>query len=188
MFLGCRVIVRPPIVLPSAAVPARDDEFGWYRGEPRPIGALLGATCEVVVDGYDDDPDPSSVHAAIATFLALDDSALRAAAPSIFEYYRHIMDMAPEDWEWRVEIAGPDEVLDHVTVGPEVMVTRDPRRDRRVYVSVECECDWEREHGLQIVFREGRTVNKVGPFNGHLTNASAYARDDLGDVIYHRPG
>jgi hypothetical protein len=168
----------------------RDDEFGWYRSEPRPIAALLGATCEVVVEGYDDDPDPSSLYAAIATFLALDDSALRAAAPSIFEYYRYIMDdvEAEEDWDWYVEIAGPDDVLDHVTVGPEVMVRRDPYSDGRVYVSVECECDWEPEHGLQIVFREGRAVSKVGPYNGHLTNASAYARDDLADVIYHRPG
>jgi hypothetical protein len=176
--------------IPGLGPVTRDDEFGWYRGEPRPIGALLGATCEVVVDGYDDDPDPASVHAAIATFLALDDSALRAAAPSIFDYYRYIMaDVeAEEDWDWYVEIAGPDDVLGHVTVGPEVMVQREPYGDGRVYVSVECECDWEPEHGLQIVFREGRTVSKVGPYNGHLTNASAYARDDLVDVIYHRPG
>ena len=56
------------------------------------------------------------------------------------------------------------------------------------YVSVECECDWEPEHGLQIVFRDGRTVTKVGPYNGHLTNNSAYGRQDLDDVVYQRPG
>jgi len=61
-------------------------------------------------------------------------------------------------------------------------------RDGRVYVSVEYECDWEPEHGLQIVFRDGRTVTKVGPYNGHLTNNSAYGRPDLDDVVYHRPG
>jgi hypothetical protein len=41
-------------------------------------------------------------------------------------------------------------------------------RDQRVYVSVECECDWEPEHGLQIVFRDGATVTKVGPYDGHV--------------------
>jgi hypothetical protein len=54
-----------------------------------------------------------------------------------------------------------------------------------VYVSVGCECDWEVEHGLQIVFRDGATVTKVGPFDGHLTNASAHARDDLEGVVYY---
>jgi hypothetical protein len=75
-------------------------------------------------------------------------------------------------------------VWNHLTVGPEAIV----QRDDRVYVSVECECDWEPEHGLQIVFRDGRTVTKVGPYNGHLTNNSAYGRGDLDDVVYHRPG
>jgi hypothetical protein len=65
------------------------------------------------------------------------------------------------------------------------MVTRDRRRGRQAHVSVECECDWEPEHGLQIVVRDGAAVTKVGPFDGHLTNAAAYANDALHDVIYH---
>jgi hypothetical protein len=32
------------------------------------------------------------------------------------------------------------------------------------------------------------TVTKVGPLDGHLTNAAAYARDDLEGVIYHGHG
>jgi hypothetical protein len=60
---------------------------------------------------------------------------------------------AEEDWDWYVEIAGPDDVLDHVTVGPGGHGAAGAVRRCRVYVSVECECDWEPEHGLQIVFR-----------------------------------
>ena len=45
---------------------------------------------------------------------------------------------------------------------------------------------WEPEHGLNIVFRDGRTVTRVGPYEGHLTNSSAYGRDDLDDVVYYR--
>ncbi|WP_424556342.1 DUF6985 domain-containing protein [Streptacidiphilus pinicola] len=40
---------------------------------------------------------------------------------------------------------------------------------------LECECAWEPEHGLQIVFRRGCSVSKVGPFDSHLTNVSAFA-------------
>jgi hypothetical protein len=142
--------------------------------------------CRIVLDGYDDDPDKDEIHAAIHTFLSLDDSALRAAAPAIFEYYSYITEavIADDDMDWYVEVTGPDDVWNHLTVGPEAIV----QRHHRVYVSVECECDWEPEHGLQIVFRDGRTVTKVGPYNGHLTNNSAYGRGDLDDVVYHRPG
>lgn len=51
-------------------------------------------------------------------------------------------------------------------------------------VDIECKCAWEREHGLNIGFKEGRVVSKVGPYDGHLTNASAFRRDDLHDVVY----
>ena len=50
--------------------------------------------------------------------------------------------------------------------------------------SVECGCDWEGEHGLQIVFKDGLVVNKVGAFDGHVTNSDAYGDPGLEDVVY----
>ena len=64
------------------------------------------------------------------------------------------------------------------------MVSRRPYGDRAAYVSLECGCDWEEEHGLQIVFKEGLHVNMVGQYDGHLTNADAYGDGRLENVIY----
>jgi Domain of unknown function (DUF6985) len=75
-------------------------------------------------------------------------------------------------------------IWEHVQVGDEPMVTRSAYGDQRVYISFECSRDWEPEHGLQIVFKEGRIVNKVGPYDGHLTNAAAFADDKLENVVY----
>jgi hypothetical protein len=50
------------------------------------------------------------------------------------------------------------------------------REDGRVYLSVECECSWEIEHGLQLVFRDGRAISRIGPYDGHLTGD--------GDAVY----
>jgi hypothetical protein len=36
---------------------------------------------------------------------------------------------------------------------------------RAVYVLFECDCDWNQEDGLQIVFKHGNQVSKVGPFD-----------------------
>jgi hypothetical protein len=65
------------------------------------------------------------------------------------------------------------------------MVSRRPYGDELIYISLACAGDWEREHGLQVVFKQGLLVNKVGPFDGHLTNSDAYANKELEDVIYY---
>jgi hypothetical protein len=87
------------------------------------------------------------------------------------------------DEEGFPSICDPADVWQHIVFG-EVTVGRD---GAAVFVSVESECSWDPEHGLQIVFRAGRAVTKVGPFDGHYTNASAEGRD-LDGIVYHRWG
>jgi hypothetical protein len=38
------------------------------------------------------------------------------------------------------------------------------------YVCVTCECDWEEEHGLQLVFTNGEKLTRVGGHDGHYTD------------------
>jgi hypothetical protein len=147
-----------------------DDEYAWYVSEPVTIAALDGVTARVFLEGYDDDPAPDAVHAAVRTFLTMDASALHAAAPMVFGYYRETAELVGFDDpdEPMPVIAGPEAVWDHVRIGDEVTVARSAR-DGGVYVSIECECAWEVEHGLQIVFRDGAEVTKVGPYDGSMT-------------------
>jgi hypothetical protein len=88
------------------------EEFGWYRSPALPVAALGGAMCHVVLAGYDDDADRHEYHAVISSFLSLDESVLLAATAPVFEYYQDTMAsvVANEDWDWYVEISGPDEV------------------------------------------------------------------------------
>jgi hypothetical protein len=174
------------VQIPGLGTVVEDADVGWYRSAPMSVAVLGGTACRFVVDGYDDDPAQEDFHAAIHAFLALDPSALDAAASSIYAHYRDVMDgvLADGDDQWYVEIEGPHHVLDHVRLGNEPTVSRDPHGDQHVYVSVECGCDWEPEHGLQIVFRDGATVTKVGPYDGHLTNSAAYNDSQLDGVVY----
>ncbi|MFG2563206.1 DUF6985 domain-containing protein [Streptomyces sp. NPDC048496] len=163
-----------------------DADFGGYRSLPLPVPVLGDAICQVMVIAYDDDEAKSDFHSAIGAFLALDESALKSASLPVFQYYQDVQnELGDEDL---VSIANPEDVWRHVRPGAEVTVERDAHGDRLVYVSIECECAWEPEHGLQIVLRGGRSVSKVGPFDGHLTHASAFDSEDLADVIYHRFG
>jgi len=69
-----------------------------------------------------------------------------------------------------------------VSFGGELIVSRRSGGDRAVYVSLECDCDWEPEHGLQLVFRNGTAITKVGPFDGRSSHADA--RDVAEDVVF----
>ncbi len=65
------------------------------------------------------------------------------------------------------------------TYGPtEVFVSRRSERDRAIYVQITADCDWEPEHGLQIVYRRGSELSRVSDLDGHLTHSDA---DDLAE-------
>lgn len=171
--------------IPGLGPVAHDPEFGWYEGRALPLPVFGGANCSFVVDGYASDPAPSDFHDAIAAFLALDGAALAAAAVPIFDYYLDVRSDVGNEDGFPV-IGAPEEVWQHIRYG-QVTVGRGSGRDgEAVFVSVEAECAWEPEHGLQMVFRSGQAVTKVGPFDGHYSNASAFGSDDLADVVYRR--
>jgi hypothetical protein len=149
-----------------------------------PVPVLGGKACWIVVSGYDDDPRKDEFHTAIANFLRIPPSVLKEAESYVFRYYQNCnSNWEPDDNEY-VSIESPSDVWSHIQLGSEPNVRRRAYGDKGIYVSLECNCDWEPEHGLQIVFKNGLRVNKVGSYDGHVTNSDAYANDALEDVIY----
>lgn len=166
--------------IPGLGPVTHDPDLGWYQSSPIRVPVLGGVSRTFAVEGYDDDPSPSEFHDAIAAFLHLDEIVLHASAPSVFDYYLDVQSDVGDE-EGFPSIGSPAEVWQHIAFG-EVTVGRD---GAAVFVSVESECSWEPEHGLQIVFRAGRVVTKVGPFDGQYINASADGQD-LEGVVYLR--
>lgn len=154
---------------------------------PIAVNMLNGEVFEIVVlEDYVDDPHQEDFHAAIAAFLSNGPEVLTAAQDHIFDYYRDVssrQDPADEDF---VVIASPGDVWRHIQFGFEPQLERADPHDRDVYITIACNCDWEREHGLQIVLKNGAAVSRIGPFDGHPTNAGAYGDDSLADVVYRR--
>ncbi|MFD5825657.1 DUF6985 domain-containing protein [Lentzea sp. NPDC060358] len=147
-----------------------ESDYGTLVSAPVPVPLFGGRSLPFVLEGYEDDDAPEEFHAAIGTFLALTPETLTAAAPAAFAYYSEILEAFGEGFDGFPRIEGPDEVWNHVTFDRhEVSVLR-AGEGTPVYVSIECECSWEEEHGLQLVLREGRTVTRVGPYDGHLTD------------------
>ncbi|MEU4193146.1 hypothetical protein AB0E69_14700 [Kribbella sp. NPDC026611] len=171
--------------MPGVGPLTLDEDLHRYFSGPVTASVLGGVVGQVVLpSSYVADDDKEAVHAAVTAFLTNDDSALHAASADAFAYYLDtVRESREQGWnEPLPDIAEPEQVWAYVSLGHEFHVERDT--DGQVYVSIECECAWEPEHGLQLVLRAGTTITKLGPFDSHLTNTTAYARDDFANVIY----
>ncbi len=138
----------------------------------------------IVLQGYEDDPKKGEFHAAIKNFLAGDRTVLERASKHVYRYYLDVKEGVDDDEEGFPRIKTAATVWKRVQLGAEPSVRRRHYGDKKIYVSLECNCDWEPEHGLQLVLKNGRSITKVGPYDGHLTNSDAYARPALERVVY----
>jgi len=166
----------------------KDEENDWLISAPVTVAALDKVACEFLLEGYETDPHPQDFSNAIANFIALDPAALRAAQEAIFHYYLDCAKLAKSERQDCVEIAAPEDVWQHIQFGCEALVCRRTSGDQAVYVLFESDCDWNEEEGLQLVFKHGNQVTKVGPFDDFLSNADVYGLPELDQVVYQSRG
>lgn len=169
--------------IPGLGEVTKDESLNWYYSPPLPVPLLGGKMCRIVVEDYEGDPHKADIHAAIVNFLSISPAVLKESEQYIFQYYRQCKDLGDRG-DPAIVISSASEVWSHVRIGDEPMVSRRGYGDKGIYVSLECGCEWEEEHGLQIVFKNGLKVNKVGPFDGHLTNSDAFGDPSLENVVY----
>lgn len=162
----------------------QDDDEDIFYSDIKTIKGL-NAECEFIVEGYVEDTMKEDFHQAIKHFIALKKLQLKDAEPHLLAYYQDTVAHHPAPGDIPTITQAAD-VWSHIDFGFEVTVRRRADGDRAVYLSFECNCDWEPEHGLQLVFKNGNVIAKLGPFDGHLTNADAYGDPALEDVVYRR--
>jgi hypothetical protein len=165
----------------------RNDRFGWYESEPTPVRFLGGRKCRFVFDEYSADEDAViDLRRAVRNALDAGAEVLAAAEPYVAQYCEEMLARYPAEHRPDLHLTKSSDVWSHVDFGSVLHVSRRTSGDVEdgVYLSIECACDWEPEHGMQLVLRDGQTVSKVSPYDGHLTNADAYANRKLVGVIY----
>jgi hypothetical protein len=168
--------------IPGLGEVTKSEDYGLYYSQPLAVPMFGGKQCQIVLEGYDEDERKDEFHIAIANFLSGTPAVLREADDALWRYYKDC-----EGWwveEGNPPITSVDVLWQHVRFGSEATVTRRFGGDKGIYVSIECGCDWEDEHGLQIVLRNGLKVNKMGGFDSHLSYADAYGDKSMEDVIY----
>ncbi|HEY8577816.1 MAG TPA: hypothetical protein VIL88_15935 [Devosia sp.] len=141
---------------------------------------------ELVFD-TEEDLDEHKTAAAVEAFLALTAGDRIKDTRHVYAYYKDVHE-ATDGQDWLDEEMGvpatPEAIWSHVQPGM-LGIWHGYGEDESVYVFAECNCDWDVEHGLLLVWRDGKVLNKAGEFDGHPTNANAYGDETLRDVVYH---
>jgi hypothetical protein len=164
-----------------------DDRFRRYASEPKPVRFLGGQACHFVFDDYrSGEEELLDVRNAVHNALAAGPEVLAAAEPYVVQYCEEMLVRYPYTVRPNVRLARASDVWSYVQFGTELLVSRraDGDVEDGVYLSIGCNCDWEPEHGMELVLRDGHTVSKVSPHDGHITNADAFADPKLVGVIY----
>lgn len=144
----------------------------WLISPMIPIPFFSGRSMSTVCDSYvkDDQNESAAFESVIGNFLGLDISIRDAASEKILENYQSVLESL-KGTQYPVKelvLPTPSEIWNYVEPN-ELEVRRNDPVDDNIYILIECECEWEPEHGLQLVFKDGRDLSRVSQYNGHLT-------------------
>jgi hypothetical protein len=143
----------------------------WWTSRPIPIPFFSDKPLRFIIT---DDPVDSvyqpDVESAVANFLSLGETDRIIASEPVYQNYRDFLEAVEVE---ELPVGDPIQIW-HFVTPTEIYVSRRHRRDCNVYIQVACECAWEDEHGLQLVFRRGKKLIRVSNQDGHLTEADAY--------------
>ena len=144
----------------------------WMSG-PVPVPLFAGAAVRIQVFSEENvervlSEDEITV---LQRFFALPQSRGAEIIPHLWRYYQDMWaSVGPPDIP---KIADASTIWDHVHPR---FVSPDQDEDGIPYVIVEALCDWEIEHGLQLVLQQGTRRVRVSDSSGHLTDGRAWGK------------
>ncbi len=125
--------------------------------------------------------DLSEIDEVIGNFLNLTPESKDDASKYLYKHYQDIVKAVDKD-DVDCTIESEADIWNHVT--PTNIIVRKRPEDHVVYIQVLAECRWEREHGIQIVYKDGNRLSRVSEQDGHLTYSDAYDVSDSEDRVY----
>ncbi|WP_424244236.1 hypothetical protein Dip510_001437 [Elusimicrobium posterum] len=121
---------------------------------------------------------------ALENFLKLDHNYRKSISELVYQNCKDFIEaVGIEDFdESLTKIKDKNDIWNFVYPS-HLYIKRRPYKEQDIYVQIECECAWEEEHGLQLVFRQGKKITRVSEIDGHLTEADAWNKADEEDEL-----
>jgi hypothetical protein len=144
--------------------PHSEDPEERLISESVPIRFFDGKALKFSFDKYSFSKNDflSNANRAINIFLAKNnDDKIRLSTP-VYKYYRIIQDWYDSQLEGVAPLKLKDESEIWNYVFPtEINICQSSNEDKNIYLLIYCECEWEPEHGLQLVFKNGLELTRV---------------------------
>ncbi|MGI4739847.1 MAG: DUF6985 domain-containing protein [Janthinobacterium lividum] len=166
----------------------QDENFpDWWTSNKFPIPFFDNEELSISFTGYEPGEDSEfliEADKALTNFLTLGKPDRESISYLVYKNcmeFLDTVDFIEEDQPLR-DIKDRNEIWKFVWPS-NIYLSRRPYNQPDIYVQIACECDWEQEHGLQLVFRQGRKITRVSEQDGHLTEADAYGKPDEEDEL-----
>ena len=167
----------------------QDTQFSdWWRSGEIPIPFFSDTKLSIIFMDFIPENDAHFIKeadAALTHFLALSDADRLRISDHIYKDCTDFLELVECDEEDRAmleQITNPHDIWKHVHL-QEISISRRRRRDKDIYILIMCDCDWEIEHGLQLVFRQGKQLTRVSTQDCWLTRSDAYDTADSEDPM-----
>jgi hypothetical protein len=166
----------------------QDEKFqDWWKSEEIPIPFFDNEKLSIVYMDYEPDNDENFIYEAdeaLNNFLKLGQKDRLNVSKYVYGNLKDfIISVGLNDVDTELRNLKDDKQIWNYVDPMEIYVTRRPYNDKEVYIQISLNCDWEEEHGLQLVFRKGKKLTRVSDIDGHLTDADAYGKSDEEDKL-----
>jgi hypothetical protein len=166
----------------------QNDNFDdWWNGSNIPVPFFDNAALGVTIMHYtpaEDENFMQQADEALTNFLQLGTADRLAISSYVFENFEDFKNDVGDDYFSEELQQLEDEQGIWKFVRPnEINISRRHRRDKDIYIAITLSADWEEEHGLQLVFRQGKKLTRISSIDGHITDADAYDTPDEEDKL-----
>ena len=166
---------------------------GWWGSEPIEIPFFDNLKMQINYGEFLPEDDPKFIEEADKATKAFLQKSKEDRAAISHLVYKNCMDflnqiVLRESDQVFVNMKDQNEIWNYVKPMRHggINLSRRPHRDQDIYLEINCRCGWEDEHGLKLVFRQGRQITRVSAMDGCLTDADALGIPDTEDELLNK--
>ncbi|RYX82840.1 hypothetical protein EON73_04115 [bacterium] len=139
-----------------------DSDF--FESKPFPIPYFDNKELKVGFVEAKHQPYLDSADKVLENFIALSSVDKIKDSNIIYRYYSETLKLG---YTIPLDIKTAKDIWKFVTP-TEIIIHWDENSD--FYLCVSCDCEWEEEHGLQLVFKNGQNLTRASEHDGHFTD------------------
>jgi hypothetical protein len=137
-----------------------DNNPDFFESNPYPIPYFDNKPLKVGFVEPKHEPYLLEADNVLQNFLFLDKQDRIKDSQLVFNYYN---DTLKNGYTKSLDVSDIFDIWNFVYPS-EIIVHWDENAD--FYLCVTCDCDWEEEHGLQLVFKDGKKLTRAGGHDG----------------------